>query len=397
MKSIEKKSSRNLRERKVLFGLIDFYLKTGRPVGSNTLKETEFQDLSSATIRNYFANLENEGYLIQQHSSGGRIPSNQAYRLYAKEYSQHPFSDPIITTNPFEKLKKIESREISAYLHLAAEELATQTHTAVFLSAPRFEQDFILSIKLMIIDNSRCLCLLITDFGQIITEILQTDHKISSFTSKRIEAYFNWRITGQKEEQPTLTNLEHELARRLYNELMLRYIVSHSNYYNEEIYRTAFSTLFDYPEFHDPTLLTNSLSLFEHTDGMRHLLKECCKQEDITFWIGEDLKNYSPNPSPNCSVVAIPYYVNGRAVGAVGLLGPLRFPYRPSFALLKHFSDSISAALTHNLFKFKIEMRQTKQRSHQNISPSNMNTESNRLLIEDKRHKQQNKQLARKK
>ncbi len=74
------------RERKVLLGLVDYYIKTGKPVGSNTLKEVGFEELSSATIRNYFANLEEEGYLSQSHSSGGRIPTNLAYRTYAHAY-----------------------------------------------------------------------------------------------------------------------------------------------------------------------------------------------------------------------------------------------------------------------------------------------------------------------
>ena len=73
------------RERKVLLGLVEYYIQTGKPVGSNALKESGFGDLSSATIRNYFAHLEETGYLIQSHSSGGRIPTDLAYRIYADE------------------------------------------------------------------------------------------------------------------------------------------------------------------------------------------------------------------------------------------------------------------------------------------------------------------------
>ena len=82
----KKKTGKTVRERKVLFGLVEHYIKTGKPVGSHALKEAGFEELSSATIRNYFANLEEEGFLNQQHSSGGRIPTNRAYRLYAQEF-----------------------------------------------------------------------------------------------------------------------------------------------------------------------------------------------------------------------------------------------------------------------------------------------------------------------
>ena len=83
-----KRMGKHDRERRVLLGLVDYYIQTGKPVGSNTLKEAGFGDLSSATIRNYFAHLEEEGYLLQSHSSGGRIPTHLAYRVYAHAYAR---------------------------------------------------------------------------------------------------------------------------------------------------------------------------------------------------------------------------------------------------------------------------------------------------------------------
>ena len=70
----------------VLFGLIDLYIKAGKPIGSNTLRANGFECFSSATIRNYFSDLEKLGYLTQQHSSGGRIPTTLAYREYVNNF-----------------------------------------------------------------------------------------------------------------------------------------------------------------------------------------------------------------------------------------------------------------------------------------------------------------------
>src|ERR1041385_7683673 len=78
-----KKPAKSQREKLILFALVELYLKTGKPIGSNTLKDNWFENLSSATIRNYFAKLEEGGYLKQQHSSGGRSPTPLAYKLYA--------------------------------------------------------------------------------------------------------------------------------------------------------------------------------------------------------------------------------------------------------------------------------------------------------------------------
>jgi len=380
---VVKKASKNDRERKVLIGLVEHYLKTGRPVGSNTLKDLGFEELSSATIRNYFANLESEGFLIQQHTSGGRIPTEKAYRLYAEEAVNSPHADTV-DDNPFEELRTTQTRNIASFLQKAAEQLAVENHAAVFLSAPRFEQDFIVEIKLMIIDAERCLCLLVTDFGQVITEILYTQQKLNLFTCKRIEAYFNWRLTSQN--KPEIEGTEEELAQKLYNELMMRYVVNYTNFSQEEILRTGLSELLTYPEFHDPNVLANSLALFENTHGMRLLLKDCCKHDTLKFWIGEDLIAYSPNPTPNCTVIAIPYYVNNHVVGAVGLLSPLRTPYRSAFTLLQLFSNSISEALTNNLYKFKITIKKPKQQTiaHQQAKAA-IGFTPDRHLLEDKR------------
>jgi heat-inducible transcriptional repressor len=341
------------RERKVLLGLVEYYIQTGKPVGSNSLKEAGFGDLSSATIRNYFAHLEEAGYLTQAHSSGGRIPTSLAYRTYAEAYLNQGFTE--VKENPFQALDQFDSREMNLFLQGAAESLSKISRCAVFLSAPRFDHDFVIDIKLVSLDALRCLCVLITDFGVIQTEIMHLPEKLSSFAIKRIENYFHWRLTGI--EQPeNLAPEEEAIGQAFYNELMLRYIVGYSNFVDEDLYRTGFSHLLSYSDFQDTRLLASGLSLFENMRSMRLLLKECTALNHLKFWIGDDLDHYIANS--NCSVIAIPYYIHSKSVGAVGLLGPTRLPYRGLFDMLRLFSGSVSEALTRNVYKFKINFRQ---------------------------------------
>lgn len=354
VKSVRKRSSKHDRVYQVLFGLINYYLKTGKPVGSNTLKEAGFDTLSSATIRNYFAQLEQEGFLIQQHSSGGRIPTHAAYRLYAKENADVEIAPA--TAQIFSELRQQDTREIAAYLQHAAETLSALTNCAVFLSAPRFDHDYIVGLKLMVIDQSRCLCVIITDFGLVQTELINLDRKLSAFAVKRMEAYFHWRLTGH--DKPENFDREEEaIAQKIYNELMIRYIVNYSNFIDTELYRTGFSKLLIYPDFHDASVLANSLSLFENAQSMRQLSKECCKLNQLKFWIGDDLATHTQS-TPNCAVIAIPYHINQSSVGVVGLLGPVRLPYPEIFGMIRNFAASISEALTRNIYKFKITFRQ---------------------------------------
>lgn len=348
-----KKSTRSLQ---VLIGLVELYLETGKPVGSNTLKEHGFHHLSSATIRNYFVELEKQGYLRQAHSSGGRIPTNEAFRLYAEEGKENlpPLSNEII--KHIEEIEQQSPRHLMRFLQIAAETLSELTGYASFLTSVRFDHDFILDIKLVTIDQERILCVIITDFGQILTEVLPLKKKLSSFSCKRVEAQLQWRIKGGLQPE-NLTPDEKLIAQSLYNEIMVRYIVRYSNFSGEEVFRTGFSHMLNFPEFSDPLALATGLSLFENTTNMRLLLNECVHQGTLCCWIGKDLEVYSPS-AQGCSVISIPYQIGQIKAGAIGILGPCRMPYRHLFATLQHFSDCMSKSLTKSLLKFKLSFRQ---------------------------------------
>lgn len=353
--SSKKKSSKKERERLVLMGLIEYYINTGLPVGSNTLKEAGFENLSSATIRNYFAELEKQGYLKQQHTSGGRIPTEAAFRLYAEE-AQGATTVTEFQHQQIESLRLEETREIASYMQDAVEQLCDLTNCAGFVSAPRFDHDFVRDIKMMEIDEQRCLFALITDFGVVQTEVLHVDTKLTAFAVKRIEEYFRWRITGHDEPQ-NLEYEEEELAQRLYNELMVRYVISYSTFTDEDIYRTGFSKLLAYSEFHDAANLANSMTVLESKQALRLLLRECSGTGQVRFWIGEDLKTVS-TVSPECAVITCPYMINHQPVGAVGLMCPIRIDYKNLFGVMKTFTEAISKTLTDSIYKFKISYRQ---------------------------------------
>lgn len=381
-KTIVKRVGKQDRERKVLLGLVEYYIQTGKPVGSNTLKETGFEDLSSATIRNYFAHLEEEGYLLQSHSSGGRIPTDLAYRTYAQAYIDQ--LDDNLDPSLFASLRDFEGQGITAFLQQAAEKLSKVSHYAVFLSAPRFDHDFIVDFKLVLLDVSRCLCVMITDFGVIHTEVVHLPHKFSHFAVKRIEDYFNWRLKNHSHPE-AIEPEEEALGKMLYNEMMLRYIVGYSNFIDEDLYRTGFSRLLSYPEFQDATQLATGLGLFENGQSMRLLLREAKVMNKLRFWIGDDLSTYMSSSS-SCSVIITSYCINHKAVGAVGLLGPTRLPYRTIFSLLHQFSNAISHALTRSIYKFKINYREPEQGAlFLEKNERSLIGRSHLMLLEDKR------------
>jgi heat-inducible transcriptional repressor len=209
------------------------------------------------------------------------------------------------------------------------------------------------------------------------TEVLPTERKLSAFMVKRLESYFHWRLTGN-DKPAHMEPHEEQLAQKYYNEMIVRYIVGYSNFTEEEVLRTGFSKLLTYPEFQNPGSLASSLALFENAHTVRLLLKECSKLNQIKFWMGDDLANYC-NGAPSCAVVAAPYAIGQQTVGAVGLMGPLRMPYRELFSLLRTFSENISFALTRSIYKFKITFRQP------HLGAASLKTQSQLMLLEDKR------------
>lgn len=346
--TLSKRPAKKDRERLVLFGLIERFLQEGKPIGSSTLQAAGFEDLSSATIRNYFASLEADGLLEQAHTSGGRAPTELAMRLYAEH---------VLATYPLESAegfgKTLEaSPQVVFTLHEIAEELSLAAGAPVFLSAPRFDRDFIQDVKFVELDHGRMLGIVITDFGVIRTEVLHSSTPVTLASCRRLEAYVRWRLRGGDEPQG-LSLDEEGFVKRFYNELMARYLTGYASFQEEDIRRTGFSTLLAYPEYQDALALTSALSLLENAELARSFLAHARRSGELKVWIGQDT-------GVDCkgAMLCLPYHIHGAAVGAIGLLGPMRMDYRKQFARLRAAASRLSELLTASVYKHKIEVRQ---------------------------------------
>lgn len=357
VKSSGKRQGKQEKEKRILIALVEYYLKSGKPVGSNTLKEVGFPDVSSATIRNYFANLEEEGFLRQHHTSGGRVPTELAFRYYALESlddfeREKPQDAPHVASHDLAE----DMKEVALFLQRLAEAASEHAGCPVFLTSPRFDQDFVTELKLVSIDQSRALAIILTSFGQVFTELLHAPHKISTQGLHRIESYFQSRMMAKEMEVP-IEGQEYELAVRFYQEIMARYLVSYANFSQEDLFCTGFSKLLRYPEFQEAESLTCSLSLFENKMALRSLAKDTIRNNQLKCWIGDDLLSFLPS-TPNCTLLAAPYHIASKAVGAIGLIGPMRMPYKTHFMLLKSVTTEISRFLEKNLYRYKISFRE---------------------------------------
>ena len=371
-----KKLPKTDREIAVLMGLVELYLKTGKPIGSSTLQDNGFESLSSATIRNYLSKMEGIGYLKQQHTSGGRIPTEKALRLYVDTYQTRGILESEQDA-AIQSLFKKEGPEVAALLHKAAETLSELSQCAVFISTPRFDHDFIQDVRLIELSSSKLLSVVITNFGLIRTETIYLDRPIDTLFLRSCEEYFLWR-TNHGEKPLFRDEKEAKLAKKIYNEVMVRHVVGYANFPNEEIFRTGLSKLLSYPEFNDAIALASSLSLLEDQGQMRAILRDCCKKNEMTVWIGNELSPAIQEGS-DCSIIAIPYRINQTQAGALALLAPSRMPYRNLFGLVNAFSDRLSSALTDIVYRHKITFRQADNLQAQPIVHSSILLENQGL------------------
>jgi heat-inducible transcriptional repressor len=362
-----KKLPKSDREQAVLLGLIELYLRSGKPIGSQTLQENGFESLSSATIRNYFAKMEEQGYLAQPHTSGGRLPTSKALRLYADTHLEGGTLDHDAEQRLSHTLSR-QDKEVATTLNVSAELLSELSKCAVFISTPRFDQDFIQEIRLIQLAPAKLLAVAISEFGLIRTETLYLDHPVDLPFLRSAEEYFRWRMS-QGEKPLFQTESEAKLAQKLYNEVMVRHVVGYVHFPVDEIIRTGLSKLLAYPEFNDAASLASSLGLLEDEDLMRELLKQAKNHGGLCLWIGDELCPKVP-PGADCSVLAVPYRINQNIVGAIGLLGPMRLPYRSLFGLIQHFSQEIGRKLTESLYKFKMTYRESADGRLPNLSRS---------------------------
>lgn len=370
------KERRSERQKRVLTALVELYIETGKPVGSQTLSEGACADLSSATIRNYFAELEAEGLLLQQHTSGGRIPTDQAFALYADLVRESVKTNESLCHQLSAALDR-ETKELSNYLREGVELLSEVTQLAAFLSTPRFDHDFVLEIRLISLGEGRLLGIMITDFGAILTETLQVEERFSLHALKRMEGYFLAKITGQSIEEP-LSDEELERAQQIYNELMLRYITRYSNFSEMDLFRTGFAQLLSYPELNTPLRMAGALSLFESPGQMNQILRLAERKEEATTWIGGELQALIPSAT-ECAILAMPYKIQGVNVGAAAILGPMRLPYPKLFGILHAFVEQINRGLEKSLQRFNIQYRKPK------AGMLYLQEQERRLLVEDKR------------
>ncbi|MFR7991893.1 MAG: heat-inducible transcriptional repressor HrcA, partial [Lachnospiraceae bacterium] len=188
------------RKIKILTAIIENYLETGEPVGSRTISKYSDLNLSSATIRNEMSDLEELGYILQPHTSAGRIPSDKGYRLYVDSLMQQKESEVAeLKTLMIERQDKMES-----VLKQIARVLAANTNYAAMITAPQYHQNKVKFIQLSQVDSTHILAVIVIEGNIVKNKIFSVAERLTSETLFRLNFLLNTNLNGLSLEQITL-------------------------------------------------------------------------------------------------------------------------------------------------------------------------------------------------
>ena len=333
----------------ILTTIIKNYLETGEPVGSRTISKYSGLSFSSATIRNEMSDLEEMGYIMQPHTSAGRIPSDKGYRFYVDqlmEHHQHEIDD--VKTEMFEKVDKLETT-----LKQLVKNLAQDTNYAAVVTEPSIHTNKIKFIQTSIVDARRVLLVIMMQ-GNIVrtaTVMLSGQDELDFNRMLSINMLLNDTLDGLSGEEITEGRIGQILARTQHKDAVgaiLQAIINILDIRSGDarIYTSGATNIFKYPELTESDNASRLINAFESKDELAELVHEVQgnepeKKNQIQVYIG------SESPMENmadCSVVTANYELGNGLRGTIGVIGPKRMDYEKVLEVLSKIQGEMDQA-----------------------------------------------------
>ncbi|MCI6553373.1 MAG: heat-inducible transcriptional repressor HrcA [Lachnospiraceae bacterium] len=324
------------RKVKILQAIIRNYLETGEPVGSRTISKYTDLHLSSATIRNEMADLEELGYIIRPHTSAGRIPSDKGYRLYVDHMMEEKERE-------VEELKGVllaKEDKMDHLLRQVAKVLAQNTNYATMISAPRLHRNKLKFIQLSRVDAHQLLAVIVVEGNVIKNNMLEVAEPLDDETLLKLNILLNTHLNGLTIEEINLSMITAIKQQAGIHSTIVGYVidaVAEAIKAEEdlEIYTSGANNIFRYPELADNEKASQLISTFEEKQMLNELVEETLSDErgaGIQVYIGDETPVQSMK---DCSVVTAAYELGEGMKGTIGIIGPKRMDYDKVVGTLK--------------------------------------------------------------
>lgn len=335
-----------LSERKhtILRAIIQNYLETGEPVGSRTLSKSTDLNLSSATIRNEMADLEDLGYIFQPHTSAGRIPSDKGYRLYVDMLMEEKEQElEELKSTMLEKTDKVDK-----VLKQAAKVLAANTNYATMVSAPVNRRNNLKFIQLSQVNEEQIVAVIVMSGNVIKNKIIEVRGGLDNETLLKLNMLLNTTLNGMSIEEINLgliAMLKEQAG--IHSEVISHVLdaVAEIIQVDEdmEIYTSGATNIFKYPELSDKQSAQEIISAFEEKQQLAELVSETLASEEnhgIQVYIGDEAP---VKTMKDCSVVTATYELGEGMKGTIGIIGPKRMDYEHVMKSLKTLQNELDA------------------------------------------------------
>ena len=188
------------RKTKILKAIIRNYLETGEPVGSRTISKDSDLNLSSATIRNEMADLEEMGYILQPHTSAGRIPSDKGYRFYV----DHLIEEKDNEVTQMKEFMIEHTEKVEQVLKQVAKVLATNTNYAAMISAPSYQKSRVKLIQLSQVDDEQILAVIVREGNIVKNKIISVGEPLGNERLLKLNILLNSNLNGLSIDQINL-------------------------------------------------------------------------------------------------------------------------------------------------------------------------------------------------
>lgn len=329
------------RKQKILQAIIANYLETGEPVGSRTISKYTDLNLSSATIRNEMADLEEMGFILQPYTSAGRIPSDMGYRFYVDQMMQEKEAEEEEKQALLTRVDRMEKM-----LKQVATVLASNTNYATLVTSPQYKESKLKFIQISQVDTHELLAVIVIEGNTVKNHIIYTDNSLSNEDVLKLNILLNSFLQGL-----TLKDINLELVHTMkvqagmhatILEDVFQGIVEAIHEADEyEVYTGGAANILRYPELGDREQTTKLLDTLVEKKELVRLIDDTMGKEEhhgIQVYIGNETANQNLK---DCSVVTATYELEEGGTGTIGIIGPKRMDYKKVVKTLKNLTGEL--------------------------------------------------------
>lgn len=331
------------RKVKILKAIIQTYLETGEPVGSRTISKYSDLQLSSATIRNEMSDLEELGFIVQPHTSAGRIPSDKGYRFYVDQLMKEKENE--VTEMQELVIQRVDRVEL--LLKQLAKLLAVNTNYATMISGPQYHHTKLKFIQLSRVEAGKLLIVTVLEGNIIKNSIVRLDAELNDDDILNLNILLNNSLNGLTIEQINLDVIskmkEQAGDRRQVVDLVLNEVADaiRANEEDLQIYTEGTTNIFKYPELSDGQKASQLISTLEQKELLKNLFtdsEEDSGKNEIQVYIGNETPVQSMQ---DCSVVTANYVLGDGLRGTIGIIGPKRMDYEKVVSTLRSLMNQL--------------------------------------------------------